>query len=120
MIKPLFVPLYKEYFLKFKSGEQDCEIRPEGHRGWTREAVVPGRRITFSNGYGKYDRTTRDIVRVEITPDLQSISIPKWHITAVEEIYGKRDSWLVAYVGAEECAEISISEYQRRYFGGQP
>ncbi len=33
-MKNLFIPLYKEYFLKFKNGEQDCEIRPLAHRGW--------------------------------------------------------------------------------------
>lgn len=34
-----------------------------------------------------------------ITPDLRmEKNIPQWHIDAVEDIYGKQDSWLIAYV----------------------
>lgn len=98
MIKPLFVPLMKEYFLKIKRGEQDCEIRPNHHRGWRLKNVYPGRLITFSNGYGKHDRVTKEVQRISVTPDLTLENLPQWHIDAVEKIYGKRDSWLIAYI----------------------
>ncbi len=97
-VKPLFIPLKKKYFLKFKAGEQDCEIRPRNHRIWNIKNVYPGRMMTLSNGYGKYDRINREIRSTMVTPDLNMEHIPQWHIDAVEEIYGKRDSWLIAYV----------------------
>ena len=96
--KPLFVPLIKKYFLKFKSGEQNCEIRPIGRRGWSAKFVYPGRLMTLSNGYGKYDRITRMISQTVVTEDLKKSGIPQWHIDAVEGIYGKQESWLVAYI----------------------
>lgn len=98
LIKPLFIPLKKEYYFKFESGEQDCEIRPNNHRAWNIKNVFPGRMMTISNGYGNYDRTTLEIKRTLITQDLRTEEIPRWHIDAVENIYGKRDSWLIAYV----------------------
>lgn len=94
----MFVPIMKVYFLKFKAGEQDCEIRPTNHRGWNTKNVYPGRLMTLSNGYGKHDRLTKQIRSILVTPDLKMEAIPQWHIDAVEEIYGKRDSWLIAYV----------------------
>jgi hypothetical protein len=97
-MKPLFVPLMKEYFLKIKAAEQDCEIRPNPNRGWNVKNVYPGRLITFSNGYGKHDRVTKKVCRIKVTTDLNSINIPKWHIDVVEQIYGKRDSWLIAFI----------------------
>lgn len=103
-MKPLFVPLMKEYFYKIKKGEQDCEIRPNLHRGWNEKNVFPGRPVTFSNGYGKHDRVTKVINTTLITNNLQAANIPKWHIDAVENIYGKRDSWLIAYI-----AQVKVS-----------
>lgn len=98
MTKPYFLPLFKEYFLKIKSGEQDCEIRPNNHRGWNIKNIYPGRLVTISNGYGKHDRITREIRSTMVTRDLTMESIPQWHIDAVEAIYGQRDSWLIAWV----------------------
>ena len=97
-MKKVFVPLYKKYYLKIKNGEQDCEIRPLGHRGWNKKNIYPGRPIVFSNGYGNYDRTEKTILRVVVTDDLKKESIAQWHIDAVNEIYGKRDQWLIAYI----------------------
>ena len=96
--KPFFAPLFKVYFLKFKNGEQDCEIRPYNHRGWNCKNVYPGRLITLSNGYGKHDRLTLEIRKTMITPYLEMENIPQWHIDAVEEIYGQQDKWLIAYL----------------------
>jgi len=97
-MKKLFIPLYKKYFLKFKSGEQDCEIRPLGHRGWTSSNVYPTRTMTLSSGYGRYDRLEKMIIKTSITTSLKKEGIPQWHIEAVEAIYGKKDWWLVAYI----------------------
>lgn len=88
----------KHYFLKFKSGEQDCEIRPANHRGWRVKNVYPDRLMTLSNGYGNHDRLIKVIRRVVISSDLKQDGIPQWHIDAVERIYGKREEWLIAYV----------------------
>lgn len=96
--KPLFVPLYKAYFLKFQSGGQTCEIRPNGYRGWNIDNVYPGRLITLSNGYGKKDRITKKIRSTMVTHDLRQEPVGEWHIQAVEDIYGKRSSWLIAYI----------------------
>jgi len=96
--KPLFVPLMRKYFLKFKRGEQGCEIRPNNRRGWNCKNVYPGRLMTLSNGYGTHDRITLEIRSTMLTPDLRMEKLPQWHIDAVESIYGKQDSWLIAYV----------------------
>lgn len=98
--KPYWCPLNKEYYLKFKAGTQDCEIRPNNHHGWNVKNVYPGRLITLSNGYQKAGRLTKTIMRTLLTHDL-SQDIPQWHIDAVEKIYGKRDSWLIAFIGGE-------------------
>jgi hypothetical protein len=97
-MKNLFIPLYKKYFLKFKNGEQDCEIRPLGHKGWHTDNVYPGRLMTLSNGYGKHDRLEKIIKKTTATRNLETAQIPKWHIEVVEAIYGKRAWWLIAYV----------------------
>lgn len=97
-MKMLFVPLKKEYFFKFKCGEQDCEIRPFGYKGWNTDNVYPLRIMTLSNGYGKDERLEKVIKKTTVTKNLESEQIPNWHIEAVETIYGKRAWWLIAYV----------------------
>lgn len=97
--KPYFVPLKKKFYLKVKSGEQDCEIRPANHRGWNSKNIYPGRWLKFSSGYGNNDRHCREIhVVVEGSARFAFMGVPQWHIDAVEQIYGKRDRWLVAFV----------------------
>lgn len=96
--KPYFLPLFGEFFLKFKSGEQNCEIRPEGHRGWNLKNIYPGRMLLLSYGYGKQDRLERAVRTATSTTDLAGEGIPQWHIDAVEAIYGKQPRWLIAYV----------------------
>lgn len=97
--KPYFLPLMKEYYLKIKSGEQDCEIRPLNHRGWNLKNVYPPREIAVSNGYQKKGRIIKRMVRTVVTNNLSESNIPQWHIDAVEDIYGKRPLWLIAYIG---------------------
>lgn len=84
--------------MQFKNGTQDCEIRPHNHRFWNIKNVYPGRLMTLSNGYGKHDRLTREIRSTMVTSDLRMENIPEWHIEAVQNIYGKRYRWLIAYI----------------------
>ena len=97
VIKYYFLPLMKEYYYKIRAGEQSCEIRPNEHRGWHMGNVYPGRWLMISNGYQKPGRLYREIISTMSTHDLKQQNIPQWHIDAVEEIYGKRDRWLIAY-----------------------
>lgn len=98
-MKPYFVPLKKEYYIKFEDGSQNCEIRPSKHRGWNDKNIYPGRDLLLSCGYGKHRRLKKRIVKtVTAIGDLNPVFIPQWHIDAVEAIYGKRESWLIAYV----------------------
>jgi len=94
--KPYFCPLMKTYWLKFKEGEQDLEIRPNGHRGWNTKNIYPGRKITLSNGYQVPGRITRVISQTEVASHLQKAGVAQWHIDAVISIYGPRDRWLIA------------------------
>ena len=99
-LKPYFCPLFKEYYLKFESGEQDCEIKPNNHRGWNTKNIYPGREITLSNGYGKYNRMTKKITKTLVISDLLFADpyINDDHIDAVKTIYPWASEWLVAYV----------------------
>jgi len=96
--KPYFLPLMKEYYLKLKDGTQRSEIRPNNHRGWNTKNIFPGRVLNCSSGYGKHDRTLKTIVNTMVTHDLRQEDVAIDHIEAVEAIYGKRDSWLIARV----------------------
>lgn len=59
--KPLFIALKSEYFKQFKSGHKHAEYRLYGKR-WNENTCRIGRKVTLSNGYGKKDRITREIV----------------------------------------------------------
>ena len=97
-MNPYFCPLKKEYFFKILDGSQDCEIRPFGHRSWNLKNIYPSRHITFSNGYGKHNRVTMRIESIVGIGDMLGFGIPKWHVDAVEEIYGHENFWLIAFV----------------------
>lgn len=99
IVKPYFLPLKAEYYLKFKCGEQNCEIRPANYRGWREKNIYAGRELLLSLGYSKADRHCRKIrVTVEGPASFAFAGVPDWHVAAVEQIYGKRGRWLVAYV----------------------
>ena len=51
-LKPLFIPLKREFFEAFERGTKKCEYRKHGKR-WNRETCVPGRPVVLSLGYGK-------------------------------------------------------------------
>ena len=60
--------------------------------------IFPGRVLNCSLGYGKKNRTLKTIVNTMVTHDLRQEDVSLDHIEAVEAIYGKRGSWLVARV----------------------
>lgn len=74
-MKPLFIPLKREHFEAFKSGEKETEFRPHGRR-WNSNTCRIGRLVTLSLGYGKANRLTGRVVGFEVsrTPSLR----PKW------------------------------------------
>lgn len=61
-LKPLFIPLKREYFEAFKSGVKTEELRRYGPR-WNTETCTIGRPVTLSLGYGKAHRITGKIWR---------------------------------------------------------
>jgi hypothetical protein len=63
-MKPLFIPLYTEYFNEFESGVKDTEFRPYGSRYNERTCFI-GREVTLSHGYGKKRRLRGVIVGFE-------------------------------------------------------
>lgn len=97
-MKPYFLPLNGEFYLKVESGLQRSEIRPNNHRGWNVKNIFPGRVLNFSYGYGKQRRMLREVTNTIVTNDLHQEDVAQKHIEAVEAIYGKRESWLVARV----------------------
>lgn len=56
----LFIPLRREYFEAFESGEKTEEYRPYGPR-WNERTCRIGRRVVISLGYGTLRRLTGTI-----------------------------------------------------------
>lgn len=54
-LKPLFLPLKKEYFEAFENGSKLWEVRREGG-SWQKKHLISGREIVLSCGYGKQRR----------------------------------------------------------------
>lgn len=59
-MKPLFIPLKREFFEAFARGEKTHEYRLNGPR-WNERVCVPGRAVVLSLGYGKQRRLTGTI-----------------------------------------------------------
>ena len=63
VMKPLFIPLKKEFYLAFKDGSKAVEYRKAGKSSpWNKKTCEVGRRVTISNGYTKKDRLQGVIV----------------------------------------------------------
>jgi hypothetical protein len=75
MIKPLFIPLKRQYFEEFEQGKKQFEYRTYGSR-WNEQTCLVGRRVIISLGYGKQRRTEGKIVSFDTcaTPQL----LPGW------------------------------------------
>lgn len=62
--RPLFIPLKTEFYVAFKGGLKQFELRKYGSR-WNEKTCRVGRAVTLSKGYGKKDRITRDVTAFE-------------------------------------------------------
>jgi hypothetical protein len=60
-MKPLFIPLKREFFFAFVAGFKEWEFRLYGPR-WNEETCARGRAVLLSNGYGKHDRAVGTIL----------------------------------------------------------
>ncbi len=74
-MKPLFIPLKREYFNAFKDGIKQAEFRPYGPR-WNERTCAIGRRVTLSLGYGKAHRISGTVVGFVI--DQNPMRLPGW------------------------------------------
>lgn len=88
-LKPLFIPLKREYYEKFKSGEKDTEYRRFGPR-WNGGTCFVGRPVVLSLGYGKANRM-RGVIRRFYTKVMDSAD------------------WLACYGSPDRAACIQIS-----------
>lgn len=48
--QPLFIPLSRQFWTLFSSGQKDTEYRRYGPK-WNEDVCTIGRRVTLSNGY---------------------------------------------------------------------
>lgn len=67
LMRPLFIPLKREYFEAFERGEKTAEWRPYGPR-WNARTCLIGRRATLSLGYGKGRRLCKMITAFAMMP----------------------------------------------------
>ena len=87
--KPLFIPLKKEFFEAFLSGEKTVEYRVYGAR-WNEKVCFPGREAILSCRYGK-NRRIKGIVKSlekkpfsELQPDVLRLFPPKrWRLVSL-------------------------------------
>ncbi len=66
-VKPLFVPLKKEYYEAFECGEKTVEYRAYGPR-WNEKTCWVGRPVTISCGYGNHRRLQGEVQMAEKCP----------------------------------------------------
>jgi hypothetical protein len=67
-MRPLFIPLTREWFAAFADGRKTVEYRPYGP-GWNERTCTPGRTVTLSLGYGKRQRMAAVVDRLEVLED---------------------------------------------------
>lgn len=79
-MKPLFIPLKREWFEKFRDGSKTIEYRKAGPR-WNERTCRAGREVVLSLGYGKHHRLTGRITKVEFNTAAS-------HLPAWESVYG--------------------------------
>ena len=66
-LKPRFIPLQKQYFRQFQSGDKVWEYRLHC-KTWREENAMVGRRVKLSMGYGKAERMNGVIAETKIIP----------------------------------------------------
>jgi len=74
-MKPLFIPLKKQYFEEFLSGKKTTEYRRYGAR-WNVKTCLINRLVTLSCGYGKQRRLSGIIVGFKIVKSADTLSLP--------------------------------------------
>jgi hypothetical protein len=66
-LRPLFIPLKREWFDLFATGQKCIEWRREGPR-WNKRTCRVGRRVTLSLGYKGLCRLSGVVTSVELQP----------------------------------------------------
>lgn len=102
-MKPLFIPLKREYFEAFFSGEKRQEYRPWGPR-WNDRTCVIGRPVVLSCGYGKGRRLCGEIVAIlkHEAPEF----LPGW-----KECYGSRKGSACVITISVDRAATEMANY---------
>lgn len=85
-MKPLFIPLCREPFGQFASGEKTIEFRQYGPR-WNEKTCIPGRPVVLSLGYGKQNRLAGTVKSFTKAPILKSrCGVLFWHYFGTDAI----------------------------------
>jgi hypothetical protein len=92
-MKPLFIPLKRQFFEEFASGIKKTEYRQYGPR-WNEKVCKPGRLVTLSLGYGKQNRM-RGVIKAF------SKSVVPTRSVAWKECYGDKS-------GVAACITIQL------------
>lgn len=86
-MKPLFIPLKREWFEAFERGEKTHEYRIYGPR-WNATTCAPGRAVLLSYGYSgrRLSGVVRSFTRVapEAAPAVARDMFPGKHIADIE------------------------------------
>jgi len=92
-MKPLFIPLKREYYEQFAAGTKTKELRKYGPR-WNEKHCYPGRRVTLSLGYGKAHRLTGTVIGFRHTSGFDYWGTSQWNTDtaqAILDVYGTLD-----------------------------
>lgn len=100
-MKPLFIPLKREFYEAFKSGIKDTEYRKFGPR-WNSETCRIDRPVVLSLGYGKKNRMNGVIKRFDISSEPTKTEV--W-----EKCYGKP----IPGVTKAACIRIEIERIRQ-------
>jgi hypothetical protein len=94
-MKPLFIPLKREFFEAFERGEKTTEYRKYGPR-WNERTCTVGREVTLSLGYGNKHRLYGRIAGY-------STAFRPGHLPGWSRCYGEYD-------GPAACITIEIKK----------
>ncbi|MDT8383007.1 MAG: hypothetical protein RRB22_01175 [Gammaproteobacteria bacterium] len=96
-MRPLFLPLYTQYFNAYKDGSKTGELRLYGPR-WNEKTCTVGREVVLSKGYGKQARM---IGKVCFFAKVYGQHLNPENKKAVQAMYGTLDV-LIAFIGIED------------------
>lgn len=92
-MKPLFIPLKKEYFYAFKDGSKTKERRLYGKR-WNFKTCPLGRDVVLSKGYGKYERLCGYVVGTMKARSSNSMHFTDQDRISIAACYGEGVHWI--------------------------